>query len=116
MESVYFCHFPDECSINQLIHLGQEVLWGGFWTPMMDTLIGPRPRDINFKNIITRIIILHSHTDTHNPKADIDKLVEQLPNIETQPIDALFNHMDYMYGKNAWKYVYQYVKKYMKES
>lgn len=99
MLPVYLCHLPAGCSVNQLIHFGQEYKHK-YFGPMMAHFRSKIPNDFPIKKITAPVSIHYSPTDPHTNPDVINKLVSMLPNvIERQEInDVVFNHVDFIWG------------------
>lgn len=129
---VYFCHFPAGCGINQLIHYAQGLcfaLWTHFllnlnltvsgilisevvrcyFGRMLQSWLESTPDDFPFEKNTAPITIHWGVYDTHNPSADIDKMISKLRNVRSQKIEVEFNHVDYMWGTHAKETVYSQV-------
>lgn len=107
MLSVYLCHLPAGCSVNQLIHFGQE-LQHKYFGPMMRKFLSKPPIDFPIGKITAPISIHYSPTDPHTNPTVIDKLTTKLTNvIDVQEItDVVFNHVDFIWGIHAHEIVY----------
>lgn len=112
MLSVYLSHQPAGCSVNQLIHFGQELELN-YFGPMLpidgnNHFDGKRPKEFPLSKITAPISIHYSPNDPHTHSLDIEKLRSNLPNVvDVQEInDVLFNHVDFLWGIHAHEIVY----------
>lgn len=115
MLPVYLCHLPAGCSVNQLIHFGQELQYK-YFGPMMQNILDKPPRDFPLHKISAPISIHYSPTDPHTNTLDIDKLKSKLQNvIDVQEInDVIFDHVDFIWGIHSHEIVYSRIYKLLK--
>lgn len=112
MLPIYLCHLPAGCSVNQLIHFGQE-LQHKYFGPMMHHFFSKPPDNFPIQKITATISIHYSPTDPHTNPTVIEKLTKKLTNvIDVQEInDVIFNHVDFIWGIHAHEIVYTRIDK-----
>lgn len=65
------------------------------------------PPEYNLKNVLARVILHYSDNDWLASPIDVERLYGQLPNVEKNHIpDALFEHMDFVWGWSARDVLY----------
>ncbi|XP_043522896.1 lipase 3-like [Frieseomelitta varia] len=110
-------HFPAGSSAKQIIHYGQNVLSSSFrkfdYGPTKNLKIygSTQPPKYDLEKIKTPIAIFYSENDFLTDPTDITKLTDRLPNVtEIRKIEYLkFNHVDYMWGRDARMLLYNAV-------
>ncbi|XP_076298733.1 lipase 3 isoform X1 [Lasioglossum baleicum] len=115
-------HFPAGASAKQIIHYGQSILSGSFRkfdcgvTENLKIYGSTQPPKYDLEKVKIPIVIFYSENDFLTDPADIKKLVDRLPNVlETQKIEySKFNHIDYLWGRDAKTYLYNTVLKVLK--
>lgn len=106
MLPAFLCHFPAGSSIKEFLHYGQEIKYGFFGKYMYD---GNIPEDFPLHQITAPMSIHYSTADTLANVEDTQKLISKLRNKDlfAQEIHGLFNHIDFLWGKNANNLVYK---------
>lgn len=115
-------HAPAGASMKQLIHFGQLV--GNPRFPQYDygvkgnlfTYNRSAPPQYNLKNCTVPVAIIYSDKDTLTFTRDILRLPHELPNvIEMRRVeDDTFNHIDFVWAKDAKEIVYDHIVDLMK--
>lgn len=122
MLPVIFSHVPAGSSIRQLIHYGQVTNSGRFrkydFGPEKNREIYNRttPPDYNLKKITAPVAIYYSLNDWITTISDIHILMKKLPNVVKSYLvpHKEFNHIDFILGTQAPKYLFKEVLKTMK--
>ncbi|XP_054002055.1 lipase 3-like isoform X1 [Hylaeus anthracinus] len=117
MLPLIFGHFPAGVSAKQLVHYSQSILSGSFRkfdygaSENLKIYGSTQPPKYDLENVKIPIMIFYSENDFLTDPADVRKLVDRLPNvIETRTIEyAKFNHIDYLWGRDAKTLVYNAV-------
>ncbi|XP_078044145.1 lipase 3 [Augochlora pura] len=115
-------HFPAGASAKQIIHYGQSILSGSFRkfdygaTENLKIYGSTQPPKYDVERLKIPVVIFYSENDFLTDPADIKKLVDRLPNVlETRKIEySKFNHIDYLWGRDAKTYLYNTVLKVLK--
>lgn len=108
---------PASSSIFQLAHYGQEVVsgdFGGFDFGVRTNLnryAKPSPPKYDTSKITSRVALHYSDNDWLAAVVDVDKLSNRLQNMvgKYRVPESRFNHMDFCWGKDAKRYVYDRV-------
>ncbi|KOX68109.1 Lipase 3 [Melipona quadrifasciata] len=104
-------HFPAGSSAKQIIHYGQNVLSGSFRKFNKKSENSTQPPKYDLEKVKTPITIFYSENDFLTDPTDITKLTDKLPNVtEIRKIEYLkFNHVDYLWGRDARMLLYNAV-------
>lgn len=117
-----FGHVPAGSAVRQLLHFGQEVDSGHFRQfdhGRVMNLIRYKsvsPPDYKLKNIKAPVALYYGKDDWLADVRDVKRLIDELPNVVNSyevPHDR-FNHIDFLWGKDAPKLVYDEIIKTMK--
>lgn len=108
---------PASSSIFQLAHYGQGVgsgVFGGYDFGQrynMDRYAKATPPKYDTTKITSRVAMHYSDNDWLAAVVDVDKLANKVQNLvgKYRVPDAKFNHMDFCWGKDAKRYVYDRV-------
>lgn len=108
---------PASSSIFQLAHYGQEVNTGAFGsfdfgvTQNMHRYNKPTPPEYDPTKVTSRVALHYSENDWLAAIVDVDKLSNKLQNLVGKYLvpDRKFNHMDFCWGKDAKRLVYDRV-------
>ncbi|CAL1684028.1 unnamed protein product [Lasius platythorax] len=115
-------HFPASTSTKTLLHFGQEIQSGKFcrydYGREKNFLIynSVEPPDYNVTSITVPIALFYSDGDLLVASVDVKRLYHLLPNV----VDMYevpwpnFNHVDFLWAKDAPKLVYERILKIMK--
>ncbi|KAL6440421.1 hypothetical protein ACFW04_003148 [Cataglyphis niger] len=114
MLPLIFGHFPAGAAIKQIVHFGQSIMSGSFrkydhGVKMNLKLYGStQPPKYNLERIKVPMAIFYSDNDFLTHYTDVQKLVNRLPNvIEVKKVPyEKFNHIDYMWGRDARTLLY----------
>ncbi|XP_018397034.1 PREDICTED: lipase 3-like isoform X2 [Cyphomyrmex costatus] len=116
-------HDPAGASTKTMVHFGQEIESGKFrqydYGREKNLLIynATEPPDYNLANITVPIGIFYADNDLLADSLDVKKLYKSLSNIldlYRVPLPK-FNHLDFIWGKDAPKFVYKRLLKIMKK-
>ncbi|KYN08590.1 PREDICTED: lipase 3-like [Cyphomyrmex costatus] len=116
-------HDPAGASTKTIIHFGQEVVSGKFrrydYGYEKNLLIynATEPPDYDLANITVPVAIFYADNDWLVNSVDVKKLYRLLPNILDMyrvPFPK-FNHLDFIWGKDALKLVYKRLLEIMKK-
>lgn len=107
--------------MNQLVHFGQGVNSGHFrrfeYSKAKNLLLYKRatPPDYNLKNVKSPVAVYHSLSDWLATPPDVQILTEKLPNVIKKYLvpHKQFNHIDFLWGKDAPTLVYDEILKTM---
>ncbi|XP_015189673.1 PREDICTED: lipase 3-like [Polistes dominula] len=110
-----FGHFPAGCSFKQIFHYGQSILKGSFskfdygLRKNLKKYGCAQLNEYNLKNVTVPVAIFYAENDSLTN--DVQKLIDDLPNvIETKKIEySKFNHVDFIWGKDSKKLVFENV-------
>lgn len=109
-------HFPAGASAKQIIHYGQLILSGSFRKfdyGAKDNLRiygSTQPPKYDLEKVKTPVVIFYSDNDYLTDVSDVMKLTARLPNVETTRVTySKFNHVDYLWGKDARRILYKQV-------
>ncbi|XP_043268566.1 lipase 3-like [Venturia canescens] len=122
MLPIIFGHFPAGASAKQIIHYSQTIQSGIFrrfdyGTTKNTKLYGvPEPPAYKLDKVKVPVAIFYSENDFLNHPNDVDKLADALPNVlEKHKIEyAKFNHIDYLWGRDARSLLYNKIIKILK--
>ncbi|CAK9822142.1 Lipase 3 [Anthophora retusa] len=122
MLSLILRHFPAGSSAKQIIHYCQSILSGSFCkfdygtTQNLKIYGSTQPPNYDLEKVKTPIAIFYSENDFLTDPADVNQLIDKLPNVmETKKIEySKFNHIDYMWGRDASTLLYNAVLKVLK--
>lgn len=118
MLPIYFCRFPAGCSVNQLVHFGQEFE-RKYYGPMMpcNDFLCATPPNFPLERVNSSALLFYSPTDPHTPRVNIQTLQDHLPNAPLKiRVVPEFNHIDFIWGKNAWNLVYKFIVEHISQS
>ncbi|XP_036139605.1 lipase 3 [Monomorium pharaonis] len=116
-------HHPAGVSTKTIVHFSQEIISGKFrqydYGCEKNMLIynATEPPDYNLTNITVPIALFYSDNDWLADSRDVKKLYSLLPNIldlYRVPLPT-FNHVDFLWGKDAFELVYRRLLKIMKK-
>ncbi|KAL6264531.1 hypothetical protein P5V15_004638 [Pogonomyrmex californicus] len=119
---VILSHDPAGASTKTLVHYGQEVTSGKFrrydYGPETNLVIynATEPPDYDLTKIKVPIALFYSDNDWLSNRLDVKKLNSLLPyvlDLYRVPFSK-FNHLDFIWGKDAPKIVYRRLLKIMK--
>ncbi|XP_018319706.1 lipase 3-like [Agrilus planipennis] len=111
---ILVAHTPAGSSTRQLVHYGQEINSGRF-RRYDKGLLGnkasygsTKPPNYDLKKVTTPVYFFYSTNDWMSAETDVLKLEKLLPNFKGKFLnpDPKWNHLDYVYGIDAAKYVY----------
>lgn len=108
-------HAPAGSSTNQLLHYGQEVNskhFRQFDFGYVQNFIHYRrlsPPDYNLNNLRVPVAIYYAKDDWLASVKDVHRLLDLLPNLVMSYLvpHKAFNHIDFMWGIDAPKLVYE---------
>ncbi|XP_021937203.1 lipase 1-like isoform X2 [Zootermopsis nevadensis] len=125
---VMLAHTPAGGSTREVMHFAQEALSGEFRQfdfgeeKNMDLYGQATPPRYNMSLITTPVALFYSDNDKLAPEYNVNKVYNALPNVIGKfrvPLKT-FNHLDFMWGKDAktlvFKDVLTIMKKYEKDS
>uniref|UniRef100_A0ABD2W8F1 AB hydrolase-1 domain-containing protein n=1 Tax=Trichogramma kaykai TaxID=54128 RepID=A0ABD2W8F1_9HYME len=123
MLPLIFSHFPGGSSAKQIIHYSQTILTDSFrkfdhGTAINLKLYGStRPPKYSFERATCPTAVFYSENDCLTQPADIQRLVDLLPNIQLKhKIEySKFNHIDYLWGRDAKFYLYDHIINFIKK-
>lgn len=121
MLPLIFEHSPAGSSVKQLFHFNQIIKSGSFQKFDYGTRVNPTfygsvqaPKYI-LERVNVPVAIFYSDSDFLNHHSDIQTLVDSLPNvIQTEKIEK-FNHIDYLWGRDAKTILYNSVMSMLKK-
>lgn len=99
-------HTPSGTSSKQLLHYAQSVRYGNFGKFMEDSKVTP---DFELWRITALIQAIHSSADRFATPKDVNLLLDKLTNSLKSVYfinETDFNHIDYLWGKDAADMVY----------
>ncbi|KYM76202.1 Lysosomal acid lipase/cholesteryl ester hydrolase [Atta colombica] len=114
-------HDPAGASAKTLVHFSQEIESGKFrqydYGRKNNLLIynATEPPDYNLGSITVPIAIFYGDNDWLASNVDVKKLYHLLPNILDMYRVPKFNHLDFIWGKDAPKLVYKRLLEIMKK-
>ncbi|XP_024882714.1 uncharacterized protein LOC112461630 [Temnothorax curvispinosus] len=120
---VILSHDPAGASTKTLLHFGQEIESGKFrqydYGSEKNLLIynATEPPDYNLANITVPIALFYADNDWLANSLDVKKLYSMLPNVldlYRVPFPK-FNHLDFIWGKDAFELVYKRLLEIMKK-
>lgn len=108
-------HTPAGAATYQMVHYVQEGSSGRFCkfdmgSPQLNfAKYGSEyPPDYNLKNVISRVILHYADNDWLAAVEDVQRLYLQLPNAELNHVpDPRFEHMDFVWGIETRKMLYE---------
>ncbi|XP_072396595.1 lipase 3-like [Diabrotica undecimpunctata] len=110
-----YAHYPAGASTKQVLHYAQEVESGHFrkydFGPIKNRYYyngSEIPPDYNLSKISAPIHLIYSSNDWLSSETDVNKLHGELKSVKEKywvPLPT-WNHMDYLFGKDAPKLVY----------
>ncbi|KYN02783.1 Lipase 3 [Cyphomyrmex costatus] len=123
MLPLIFGHSPAGSSVKQFIHFSQLITTGSFrkfdyGTKINLTLYGStQPPKYTLERVKVPVVIFYSENDFINHRTNVQKLAENLPNvIQTEKIAyEKFNHIDYLWGRDARTILYNNIVTVMKK-
>ncbi|CAH1395540.1 unnamed protein product [Nezara viridula] len=106
---------PAGASTKQLVHFGQLanngqrfLQYNYGWYKNMIHYRQPTPPPYDLSLVTTPITLHYSHNDWVSGVNDVQKLYSSLPNAEGKLVPFYyFNHLDFMWAKDAWKLLYK---------
>lgn len=110
-------HTPAGASIRQLAHYGQ-LINNGRWAQFDFGPIQNRRRygrvkspDYSLQNVTAPVALYYSDQDELAASKDVERLARELPNLvlSWKVQDNTFNHLDFVWGKDAKELCYNYV-------
>lgn len=119
MVPLFFAHLPTAAGSNQLLHFGQLVNSGRFrnfdygkignWIQYKRT----SPPEYNLRNATIPVSVYYAEGDRLTVVKDVRSLINKLPNVINDYLvpHAKFNHVDFVWGKNAGQLVYDEIVK-----
>ncbi|XP_011148565.1 lipase 3 isoform X1 [Harpegnathos saltator] len=118
-----FGHFPAGASTKQMFHFAQLITSKSFQkydhgAKQNKMLYGSiRPPEYNLSKIKTPVTIFYSDNDFLTHATDVQKLAKKLPNIrQVKKIQYdKFNHIDYLWGRDAKTLLYINIVKILKK-
>nr|XP_045622185.1 gastric triacylglycerol lipase-like isoform X4 [Procambarus clarkii] len=119
---VIFGHTPEGTSIRTLAHYAQEILNGQFQhydfgkTENMRRYNQTTPPLYDLSRVNVPVVLMWGKNDLLADPKDVALLAEKLPNLLVSykvPLPK-FNHIDFIWGIDAGRYVYRVILKYMK--
>lgn len=103
----FICHFPSGSSIKQAYHYSQEAHFGFFGKYIT---ANETPCDFPLAKITAPLSLHYSTVDKFADIRDVEHLIPKLSSvINRQRIDGKFDHIDFLWGKNAASLVYTQV-------
>ncbi|XP_044255278.1 lipase 1-like, partial [Tribolium madens] len=111
---LFLAHVPAGCSSKQLLHYAQEINSGhfrqydyGFWTNLK-RYHSLKPPDYDLSQISAPLYFFYSKNDWISSAWDVGIFAKKLKNLKGKFLISYdnFNHMDYLFGIDAPKYVY----------
>ncbi|KAG7201061.1 hypothetical protein KM043_017607 [Ampulex compressa] len=114
MLPLIFGHFPAGASAKQIVHYGQSILSRSFRKFDYGTVMNlkhygsTQPPKYDLGRIKVPVAIFYSENDFLTAQADIQTLVNNLPNVvQTKKVEyAKFNHVDFLWGRDAKTLLY----------
>ncbi|XP_014486359.1 PREDICTED: lipase 3-like isoform X2 [Dinoponera quadriceps] len=118
-----FGHFPAGASTKQVLHFAQLINSKSFQkydhgAKLNKTLYGSTvPPEYNLSKVKTPVTIFYSENDFLTHTTDVLKLARKLPNIiQVKKIKyEKFNHIDYLWGRDAKALLYTKIVKVLKK-
>lgn len=116
-------HVPANVATNQLLHFGQNMKTKHFRQYDHGTVKNyfkykrTSPPDYNLKNVKAPIAVYYAENDPFMTTKDIPVLIEKLPNVVKSYLvpHKDFNHIDFLWGKNAPTLLYREILKTMND-
>ncbi|XP_043497848.1 lipase 3-like [Polistes fuscatus] len=117
MFPLIFGHFPAGVSAKQIIHYSQGIVTGSFRkfdygiNQNLKRYGSTQPPKYNLKKVNVPVAIFYGENDSLTHYLDVQKIIDELPNvIETKKIEySKFNHVDFLWGRDAKTLVYNSV-------
>ncbi|KAL6267748.1 hypothetical protein P5V15_000819 [Pogonomyrmex californicus] len=117
MLPLIFGHSPAGSSVKQFLHFSQLILSGSFRKYDYGTKTNlifygsTQPPKYALERVKVPVVIFYSENDFLTHHTDVQKLVDNLPNvIQTEKITyEKFNHIDYLWGRDARTILYNSV-------
>ncbi|XP_072948615.1 uncharacterized protein [Epargyreus clarus] len=114
---VVFKHFPTAASTKDALHYGQVTIrksFAQFDYGSERNLIAynsTTPPEYDLSKVTTQVVLLTATNDYFSTQPDVALLRKQLPNIVRFVINPrrTMNHIDYVWGKHMFIYLYPYV-------
>ena len=118
--SVYTAHFPAGTSVKNMLHYGQLVRSGFFrmydyGVKNVEHYGDYEPPSYDLKKCKVPTVLVHGMEDWLATPKDVAFTASQLPNLIKTIRMELYNHMDFIWGMNAHKDIYQPVIHIMKQ-
>ncbi|KAJ8664590.1 hypothetical protein QAD02_006252 [Eretmocerus hayati] len=110
-------HIPTGVSLKMLTHYAQLMNSGRFAyydygsSKNKEKYSMPNPPDVNISKILVPIKLISARNDLLTHSLDILKLKQKLPKVmlDFKVKDPEFNHIDFLYAKNARREVYDHL-------
>ncbi|XP_015182224.1 PREDICTED: lipase 3-like isoform X2 [Polistes dominula] len=117
MFPLIFGHFPAGVSAKQIIHYSQGIVSGAFrkfdygFSQNLKKYGSSQPPKYDLRKVKVPVAIFYGENDSLTHFSDVQKIIDKLPNvIETKKIEySKFNHVDFLWGRDAKKLVYNNV-------
>ncbi|XP_014251251.1 lipase 3-like [Cimex lectularius] len=116
-------HIPAGTSISSLVHYGQNMINGDFRKFDVGKTMNRRrygsavPPSYNISKITAPVAFYRGNNDWLSDPVDVQRLSDQIPNLVHNynvPLPA-FNHMDFLFAKDAYKLLYKNVLEILKK-
>lgn len=110
-------HIPSSSSTMQFMHYGQLVESGRFRRydygekRNMERYNDTKPPDYDLRRITIPVSLFYSGNDWLSDRADVEVLIEKLPNVKFINYIESFNHWDYLYAEIASDVIYSNIIK-----
>merc|ERR1711962_139840 len=118
---IYLTHTPAGTSVRSLWHYSQLIQNGLFrqydygWNENMRRYHNPHPPSYHLVDMKVPTAIFNSDLDWLSTPVDVEKHLRYgLPDLLAYQFNENWNHMDYMWAKNAPELVYEKIFKLLK--
>ncbi|KAI4494095.1 hypothetical protein M0802_009249 [Mischocyttarus mexicanus] len=117
MFPLIFGHFPAGASVKQITHYSQAIVTGSFRKfdygirENFQKYGSTQPPKYSLEKIKVPVAIFYGENDFLTHSLDVQKIIDKLPNvIEAKKIEySKFNHVDFLWGRDAKTLVYNRV-------
>ncbi|XP_077281143.1 lipase 3 isoform X2 [Temnothorax americanus] len=123
MLPLIFGHSPAGASVKQLLHFSQLISSGSFQKfdygakTNLNLYGSTQPPKYTLERVKVPVAIFYSENDFITHRTDIQKLVDNLPNVtHTEKLaHETFNHIDYLWGRDAKTILYNRIPTILKK-